>query len=610
MKTERKAASKPKFKVECPIPVGNVNLADATLPKGVTLDWSLKNAWNQETATRGRICLNGLWKFRPTWDIDEGLPKINSGWGYLKVPGGWPCSHRWGHNPYSFIPIAPECWNKAIGTIDLNRGNWHYRNRKVGDPIPFDKVKDAWYQREFEIPATWNKRNIFLRFDMIEQRARIYVNGTWAGEIFWPTGYLDVTDLVKIGKKNLLTVRAFTPNISVGDGPRGIAGDVFIESESNGPQITDQFIVPSWRNKNITVKLEFANLDPFQQYYIEGNFARNNKIEKQIKSPNFVAGDLIEKKGSFTWPWEKPVLWDFGKGEMYNLNLTLKTVDGKTVDAQLPKEFGFKEFYIQGKHFMLNGRKIHFFGEYFREYGRSFANVGTDSVKTFIKNFQDLGFNLIKFSIYDYNAKLSYYPEEMVRAADKAGMAILFQLPRIRGNQATAENWASWRKQISSIIKRWRDHPSIFFWSTDQGTGHFVEALNPRNFAGYNQHSPTKTDFWNKVKMGTQMTEDFINNIDETRVVIHLGGGNIGKVVSVYPYYNFTEIQEQREHPLFWVKNGSKPLFYSEWGIPFSVSFTAHRTNNPFPAQKGIPFKSLQPYFSEFTAISQGGQCI
>jgi hypothetical protein len=605
-KTPAKKIVKKPYKVECPIPPPTKNVSDATLPDSVDLDWSLANAWKQETATRGRVCLNGLWKFRPTWTTDKDLPENNSGWGFLKVPGGWPCSHRWGHNPYSFIPIAPKCWDEAIGPMNVNRGNWHYRNRKIGEAIPFDKVKDAWYQREFELPDSWKGRTISLRFDIIEQRARIYVNGKWAGEIFWPDGRVNITDLVKFGKNNTVTVRAFTPAIGVGDGPRGIAGDVFLESSKEGPHISDIYPLPSWRNKNIALKIDFSRLDPYKKYFLEGDFRRNGKVEKSIKSEPFIAADLIEGRKTFFWNWENPALWDFGNGNMYELLLALKDEDGKIVDARLPLEFGFREFYTQGKHFMLNGRKVHFFGEYFREYGRSFANMAPEAVKTFIENFRESGFNLIKFSIYDYNSKLTYYPEEMVRMADKMGMAILFQLPRIHGHKANPNEWEKWRKKIYSIVKRWRNHPSIFFWATDQGTGHYVEALNPKNFAGYDSYVPTRTDFWNKVKLGTQLTEDYINNIDGSRIVLHLGGGNIGKVVSIYPYYNFTEIQEQREHPLFWVKNGSKPLFYSEWGIPFMASFTAHRKNNPYPAKKGIPFKSLQPLFAEFAAITKG----
>jgi len=605
----KKAPVKRQFPVEAPIEPPKGKITDAVLPKGVICDWSLNSAWKRNTPKRGSICLNGLWRFRPAWTTDgKDLPKPGSGWGCLKVPGGWPASHRWGHNPYSFIPIYPPCWNEVVGPIDIDRGDWHYRNRKIGKAIPFDKVKDGWYEREFEIPLSWKGRDIYLRFDMIEQRARVYVNGLWAGQIFWPDGRIDITKLAKVGEKNVLTVRVMTPGISTGDGPRGIAGDVFCESASKGARITDIITEASFRKKSVKVKAELAGLDPYTKYRLTGEFRLDGKPVKKIESPVFLPVDMRGSTFIFEGPWSNPKYWDFGRGNLYEFYLSLETVDGKLVDAALPRRFGFREFWIEGRHFMLNGRKIHPFGDYYREYGRSFANVGRKASEDFIRNFRAQGFNLIKMSIYDYNSKLTYYPEELIRAADREGMYVLFQLPRIFGNRARNDvaQWDWWRGRIRKIIKRWRNHPSIIFYATDQGTSHHVEALNPRNWTGYDRAIFTGTPFWNHIKLGTLITEDFLNHIDPTRVTLHLGGGNNGKVISVYPYYNFTELQEAREHPLLWMKTGTKPLFYSEWGMPFKASFTWHRKNNPYPAKKGISPASMQPAFVELAAITKG----
>src|SRR5438067_10162401 len=58
------------------------------LPAGVRAVWDLKSAWRETTATRERVCVNGLWRWRPAASNEETVP--GSGWGYFKVPGSWP----------------------------------------------------------------------------------------------------------------------------------------------------------------------------------------------------------------------------------------------------------------------------------------------------------------------------------------------------------------------------------------------------------------------------------------------------------------------------------------------------------------------------------------
>lgn len=60
---------------------------DAKLPPGVVVRWDPESAYREETPTRERLCLNGLWNFHPAGAAFEALPPAGSGWGWLKVPG-------------------------------------------------------------------------------------------------------------------------------------------------------------------------------------------------------------------------------------------------------------------------------------------------------------------------------------------------------------------------------------------------------------------------------------------------------------------------------------------------------------------------------------------
>src|SRR3954467_6945352 len=68
----------------------------AALPDRVTAVWDSTKAYRETTPTRGKICINGLWRWQPVLSSgnepeslsDKEVP--HSGWGYFKVPGCWP----------------------------------------------------------------------------------------------------------------------------------------------------------------------------------------------------------------------------------------------------------------------------------------------------------------------------------------------------------------------------------------------------------------------------------------------------------------------------------------------------------------------------------------
>jgi beta-galactosidase len=70
-----------------PIGRGAEDLA-APLPPGVRAVWDVSKAYREATATRERICLNGLWQWQPAEARSEQVPEGK--WGWFKVPGCWP----------------------------------------------------------------------------------------------------------------------------------------------------------------------------------------------------------------------------------------------------------------------------------------------------------------------------------------------------------------------------------------------------------------------------------------------------------------------------------------------------------------------------------------
>jgi len=135
---------------------GQAERAAVSLPSGVKAVSDLSKAYREATATRERICINGLWRWQPVVDTSERVPANN--WGYFKVPGCWP-----GITDY----MQKDC--QTVYT----HPSW--RSMRLRD------VTSAWYEREIIIPADWSGRRIAIRIEYLNSLALVYLDGNKAG---------------------------------------------------------------------------------------------------------------------------------------------------------------------------------------------------------------------------------------------------------------------------------------------------------------------------------------------------------------------------------------------------------------------------------------------
>ena len=231
-------------------------------------------------------------------------------------------------------------------------------------------VARAWYHRQAAIPAEWQGRAISLRFDRVCTEAMVYVNGTLCGRVAWPWGSVDITRAVTPGKTAdiRLLVAAIADAEKVGDfwqnalssvsyrsarlETRGLTGSVFLESRSSEARVTDVFVRTSTRKKDVSLDVELTGVKqagPVQ-------FVAEMLDEKGAVEKSFTADAAVEAKETQTvtlsWPWANPRLWDVGQPNLYTLRLKVK---GPGLDDEYNQEFGFREFWVEGRKFFLNG---------------------------------------------------------------------------------------------------------------------------------------------------------------------------------------------------------------------------------------------------------------
>lgn len=566
---------------------------DATLPAGVEARWDLASAFREETPTRGRVCINGLWKFHPAELKSGDLPAAGSGWGYLKVPGSW-------HPPTARMrPIGPDIWETTA--LDLNR------------------TDAAWYQRRITVPAEWTGRRVFVEMDNPKQATRILVDGREAGAVSWPGGRVEITSLIKPGATHTLSVFV---NALGGDqeklvvmGPtqiekareeiryKGLAGDCFLVSEPAGARIADVFVKPSVRKKQLAVQCELADAP--------GSF----KLEAVVRDGDKIVKQFAGAAPAFAGRWSDAKLWDIDQPNLYKLSVRLLDARGKLLDETTPVTFGFREFWIEGRDFILNGKRIHL-RCLFSTNARDFATAALPQAKTTLARIRALGFNYIIHAHYDYEPQSFAYVEDLVRAGDQAGFPMSYTIRHVKQIYQDFENdakRAEWDRVVNYEVRRVRNHPSILMWAMNHNFTGWADDQNPSRLDGLyapelvpNREQLAKQDSTlARVlarRRAARLGEQRVMALDGTRPAYHHESGNLGQMITLNCYLNWTPLQERMEWLSHWAVAGMKPLFIVEFGLPHQASWGGHRTG-PFIWRNKV---NSEPLVAEFGAITNG----
>jgi beta-galactosidase len=322
----------------------------APLPPGVKIVWDLDSAYREATPTRERVSLNGLWRWQPAETPSAPLPEER--WGYFKVPGCWPGISDYMQKDCQTV-IAHDSWKN----------------------VPLGRISAAWYQREFELPAAWADRRITLAAEYVNSLAAVFVNGKKAGEIRYPGGECNLTSACHVGRKHVLgllvealplegvmlsfanTAQARQVKGSVAR--RGLCGDVFLVATPQTARIADIKVDTSVRRGEITFDAALQNLAPQRQFSLRARIKENGRQIAEFSGKAMTAADLREGRVAFTAKWKPDRLWDLHTPKnMVDLELSLLDAAGNVLDAGFPVRFGFREFWIDGRDFYLNGTRV------------------------------------------------------------------------------------------------------------------------------------------------------------------------------------------------------------------------------------------------------------
>lgn len=539
------------------------------LPPGVKAVWDLEQAHREMTATRERVSLNGLWRWQPTDANPDVVPAQQ--WGFFKVPGGWPGITDYLQKDSQRVFVHPS---------------WQDRN--------LAEITTAWYERPFTVPTGWEGRRIKLDLSYLNSMAVVFIDGKKVDSIRFPAGDLDITSFCQAGRTHTLTLwvtalplkavlLSYTDSASAREVKgvvqrRGLCGDVFLRSEPSGPRISDVAVSTSTRKGELQVRGQLEGLQASRSYFVQTRVLDRGQVIKPSARKQLRPVDVKRGRWESTEAWRPDRIWDLDTPQhTYVIETTLLDESGRTLDVFWESRFGFREFWVAGRDFMLNGTRLHLSAVPLDNAQVGAALASYEGAKESLRRLQSFGINFVYTHNYDCKpgAHLSF--EEILRAADDVGMLVALSQPHFshydwRSTDAEERNGYAQHSKFYTRVAG--NHPSVVMYSMSHNATGYDEDMNPDLIDG--RQAPR--DSWSRRNAKVALrAEAIVRDQDPSRLVYHHASGNLGIMHAVNFYPNFIPIQELSDWFEHWASAGVKPVFLCEYGAPFTWDWTMYR---------------------------------
>ncbi len=555
--------------VVCWAAMGAAASQDVALPASVRVVWDPSKAYTETTPTRERICINGLWRWQPAEANAGQVPETS--WGYFKVPGCWP-----GITDYM---------QKDSQTV-LAHPDW--KDRRLRD------ITAAWYERQIAIPTNWSGRRIALSIEYLNSYAAVFMDGAKVGETQFPGGEVDLTAVCRPGETarlSLLVVAlplkgvmlSYTDSASAREvkgtvARRGLCGDVFLVSTPPGPRITDVKVDTSVRKQQLTLDTAVEGLAADTRYALHARVMDDNRCVREFTTRAFGVADMTEGRITFAEDWMPEKLWDIHTPEnTYDLEVSLQDAADNVLDTGWPVRFGFREMWIEGRDFILNGTRIHLCAVPFdnAQVGTALANY--DAARESLRRLKAIGINFVYTHNYGCEPGSHLGFSEILRAADDVGMLVSFSQPHFSHydwQASDADQSNGYARHAEFYVRAAQNHPSVVMYSMSHNATGYSEDMNPDMIDGI--HDARDTWALRNVKRALR-AEAIVKHLDPSRIVYHHASGNLGSMHPINFYPNFVPIQELSDWFEHWATEGIKPAFLCEYGAPFTWDWTMYR---------------------------------
>ena len=362
------------------------------------------------------------------------------------------------------------------------------RRWDIPEGNPFES--SWWYRTEFELPAAYSGKHIWLKFHSVNYRANLWMNGQKVADSTQMEGAyrlyaFDITRYARPGEKNCLALEIYPPrtfdltiswvdwNPTPPDRGMGIWYDVTISASGpvaiDHPFVKTKLNLPSTDQARLSVIAEVQNAESVPVKGILRGTIENLAFSREVfldanetREVTFSPDEfpqLVVKNPRLWWPHT------VGPQNLYDLNLRFE-INGKNSDSRKLR-FGVREISawmnvfdtMRTKVFQVNGKNIVIRGGgYVEDMMLRPSNERVDADLRYLKfmNLNALRMEAPRGSDY------------LFERCDEEG--ILVMVGWCCG--LAFESWDHWTSRTADIAEAsWRDqivhlrsHPSVFTW--------------------------------------------------------------------------------------------------------------------------------------------------
>ena len=329
--------------------------------------------------------------------------------------------------------------------------------KPVGGAYPETSI--GWYRKHFSVDKSKSNKRFELQFDGIYRNAEIWLNGFYVGTNF--SGYVgnsfDVSDYMNFDNENVLVIRVDATQYEgwFYEGA-GIYRHVWLNCTDKTFIPEDGVFVHSnvkGNNAEVTIETTVQNNDLKNSNSIVYSYItdRNGKIFDKTKKQKVNLGILKNQTIKQHLQLKNPELWSLENPYLYRVVSVLKSEN--QIIHQTKTRFGIKSVQFDAKEgFFLNGKHIKIQGTNNHQDHAGLGSALPDYMQYYrIKLLKEMGSNA-------YRSSHHAPTPELLEACDSLGMLVIDE-------QRLLNSSPEYIDQFKRLLKRDRNHPSVFLWS-------------------------------------------------------------------------------------------------------------------------------------------------
>jgi beta-galactosidase len=421
--------------------------------------------------------LNGMWKFNwVAWPqmrpVDFYKTDYNvSAWKEIPVPSNWQVL-GYGTPYYRNLGyILKKDFPRVMSMPPKTFTAYEERN-PVGS-----------YRRDFDVPADWDGRQIFITFDGVDAGFFVWINGEKVGFSVNSrnAAEFNITKYVKPGR-NMVAVEVyrFTSGTWLEDQDMWRLSGIFrnVTIWSTPQQHIRDFSVKTnlddqYRNATVEVVAKVKNYGPkpAKSYQVTAALYNNGQDPGITATATGVVPNLApgqEEVVKLSFQVENPEKWTAETPNLYTTVLSL--TKGKNTVEILSSRTGFRKIEIKGRIFLVNGAPVKLKGVNRHE---NWPDVGHAVTEEQMKRDLDLikqgNCNLVRTSHYSDDPR--WY-----ELCDEYGMFLVAEANvECHGYSGRFDEEPTMKAAIIdrnvANVENFKNHPSIIIWSLGNENG-------------------------------------------------------------------------------------------------------------------------------------------